>query len=315
MDGGVVTPGRDSGLVFMAPRDAAPNPDAFFALDPPFRICAPDGGLPLAMMPVVPGGTPECPDDKNREGCPCTTPGQMGACWPGLRADRNKGICRDGMARCEPFNEFFGAWGACNGAVLPREGATRGAEACNCFSMGSWIVDNTSPCFSADDSFAISTVFTRTDAGVAASCPAIPGTGPTGPPAQSFSTNRLRVDCAGQVRLCYTIKAGNVMTPQATDCVVAESCTEGWYARPGEIQEMPALPGWLSRASSCIAQFKATGGYSEMSVVGQSIECDPISEAGQRYVFVRTGFCPFICNTEPTRPECQRCGTGGGGNF
>ena len=51
------------------PRDAylAPNPDAFFFADPPAEICYPDGGM--GPWPDPPGGTPECPDDRSREGC------------------------------------------------------------------------------------------------------------------------------------------------------------------------------------------------------------------------------------------------------
>ena len=57
-----------------------PNPDAFFADDPPPMVCLPDGTM--GPPPEIPGGTPECPDDKNREGCPCTNLGQQAACWP-----------------------------------------------------------------------------------------------------------------------------------------------------------------------------------------------------------------------------------------
>src|SRR5688572_6993118 len=56
-DGGLLRP--DTDLLF--------DSDAFWADDPPLMFCALDGG---SFPPqVVPGGTPECPDDKNREGC------------------------------------------------------------------------------------------------------------------------------------------------------------------------------------------------------------------------------------------------------
>src|SRR5437016_5172716 len=57
--------------------------DAYWAQDPPPMFCTLDGGaLP---PPPIPGGTIDCPDDKNREGCPCPTLGMTAACWPGLR--------------------------------------------------------------------------------------------------------------------------------------------------------------------------------------------------------------------------------------
>src|SRR5678816_3170088 len=41
--------------------------ERFYEDDPPPMGC--DGG----GQPPVPGGTPECPDDKNLPGCPCVT--------------------------------------------------------------------------------------------------------------------------------------------------------------------------------------------------------------------------------------------------
>src|SRR5438477_13107811 len=74
--------------------------DAFWAQDPPPKWCGPDGGVPQ-----TPGGTPECPDDKNREGCPCPTEGMKASCWPGLRANRGLGQCHDGVTTCQKFGE------------------------------------------------------------------------------------------------------------------------------------------------------------------------------------------------------------------
>ena len=97
-------------------RELPPNPDAFFEDDPPPRMCLPDGSM---TEPMLPGGTPDCPADKNREGCRCDVVGETGTCWPGLRVDRERGICRDGTTTCMPYDEFGGAWGPCEGYVLP----------------------------------------------------------------------------------------------------------------------------------------------------------------------------------------------------
>src|SRR5690606_37632115 len=128
---------------------------------PPPMECL-EGGEP-GTPADPPGGTPECPDDKNREGCRCDTVGEEVPCWPGLRVNRERGICQDGVARCEAFDEFSGRWGACVGAVLPDEAATRGPAACQCFSQGRWELDNLSPCFiqySGGDVWAVSTYLT-----------------------------------------------------------------------------------------------------------------------------------------------------------
>ena len=122
------------------PPPATPNPDAFWADDPPPMECRADGtrGTP----PATPGGTPECPDDKNREGCRCEAMGESAPCWPGLRANRDRGICQDGVTTCQPFDEFTGVWGPCVGAVLPVEGERLGPQSCRCFSNGRWEIDN-----------------------------------------------------------------------------------------------------------------------------------------------------------------------------
>jgi hypothetical protein len=300
------------------PTDAylPPNPDAFFFMDPPPAICYPDGGM--GPWPDPPGGTPECPDDRAREGCRCETPGAMAPCWPGPRANRMRGICRDGMAECLPYDEFGGAWGPCVGAVLPVPGVELGPQACECFSVGRWAIDNLSPCFVDYGAMGVYAVSTFMGAGGTAMCPtAITGPPPPAPePGQPWSTNRLTVDCEGHFELCYTLRAGDVATPDASDCVVATVCTETWYEAAGVEQELPVLPSWTSTNPTCAQAFRDSGGYGEMSVRGFSRECDQIDDGmGGEYVFNRVGYCPIRCNTMPTLPECMGCMMGGSGMF
>lgn len=300
------------------PRDAylAPNPDAFFFADPPPEICYPDGGM--GPWPDPPGGTPECPDDRRREGCRCDTIGAREPCWPGPRRNRNRGICMDGTAECIPYDEFGGAWGPCEGAVLPVPGVELGPNACECFSMGRWAIDNLSPCFVDYGGGSIYAVSTFIGAGGMAACPTtISPTPPPAPePGQPWSTNRLTVDCEGHFELCYTLRAGSATTPSPTDCVVARVCTEAWYEVAGVAQEFPVLPGWTSTNPTCSAAFQNTGGYGEMSVLGFSRECDDIDDGmGGEYVFNRVNYCPIRCNTMPTLPECMGCMMGGSGGF
>ncbi len=297
-------------------RDVQPNPDAFWADNPPPRFCGPDGGSgPPAMLP---GGTPECPDDLTREGCPCTQVGAMRPCWPGLRVNRNRGICRDGMTRCEPYDELGGRWGACEGYVLPRPGARLGPEACNCFSRGRWEIINLSPCFVTYPGNQTYAVSTWVNAMGQAQCPTDAGnTPPPRPqPGTNFSTNFLTVDCSGRFRLCFTIKAGDPMRPMASDCVVSQTCTEAWYETPNARQALPPLPSWSSSDPTCAGRFVMQGGYGEMSVRGRSTECQDIDDgAGAPYVFLRVPYCPVRCSMMPSLPECAMCRNGGSGMF
>jgi hypothetical protein len=306
-DAGTIAPGTDGGST--TPPPVTPNPDAFWADDPPPMYCGPDGMM--GPPPMVPGGTPECPDDKNREGCRCDPIGTMAPCWPGLRVHRNRGICRDGMTTCMPYDEFTGVWGPCIGAVLPTEGVTRGPGACRCFSRGRWEIDNLSPCFV---DYGTQTYAVSTHDGM---CPTDPGGPPPSPePGSVWSTNRLTVDCEGRFRLCYTLKAGDGDAPAAADCVVAESCTEAWYMTRDVAQELPPLPAWTGTDPACAERFATSGGYGEMSVTGLSVECDPVDDgSGTPYVFNRVNYCPLSCSMTPTAPECAGCMRGGSGDF
>ena len=106
--------GTDGGTIL---GDAALNPDAqqfdpdaYWANDPPPQQCLDSG-----MSYPTPGGTPDCPDDKNREGCTCPAVGKTAACWPGFRKNRNRGICHDGQTTCTAVGENQGQWGPCVG--------------------------------------------------------------------------------------------------------------------------------------------------------------------------------------------------------
>ena len=284
------------------------NPDAFWAADPPARSCVVDGGTP-----VLPGGTPECPDDKNREGCPCPAAGMTASCWPGLRANRGLGVCKDGVTTCQRIGEVYLGWGPCQGYTLPTPGATTGKAACECFSAGRWQVDNLLPCIlnGADGTpgggGAVSTIIVNGQA----QCPPLP----IMQPATAWSTDRVTADCGGHFQLCYSIKAGDVANPQAGDCEIVKVCTEADYTT-GATKDFPSLPSWISTsaaAKTCTLKFDQTGGYGEMSVVGTSITCDGVGPK----VFNRVKYCPRKCLAvpPPNVPECMNCGQGGSGTF
>lgn len=299
MSGGTLSAGVGGNF---GPSDAALDytEEQFFQNDPPPMTC--DGG---GMPPPPPGGTPQCPDDKNLPGCPCATAGETAACWTGLRKDRGIGDCKDGMTTCTPSQEVgVLAWGPCNGEVLPVDGGT-GKAACQCFSAGQWAIANLSPCFVTDSSGnvteAISTV------GDPAMCPSDFSMAPA-----TWSTDTLKVDCSGTFTLCYTIKAGDPKNPQPTDCVISKSCVTSYYPTAGMVFDMPDLAGWITDSSmtACAQQFYDTGGYGEMSVDGQSDECELVQK-----VFQTIPYCPLACNTNPNGPGCMGCQNGGSGMF
>jgi len=299
-------PGDGTSFNVDVPEKPEISADAFWADDPPPKVCGDSG-----VSPKVPGGTPECPDDKNREGCPCFKEGEKVSCWPGFRKNRNRGICHDGTTTCTRKGETSLAWGPCMDYQLPT--GTTGKEACTCFSGGSWIIANLSPCFFSNSTGAIigavSTIPTYDSTGKVTDiqCPAT-----FDKPSANWSKTTLTVDCAGRFKLCFTIKAGDAKAPKDSDCVVTRQCVEGDYTTINKPQPFGDLPAWINKDPACSAQFDKIGGYGEMSVDGTSVECDAVNK-----IFNRVPYCPTKCNDPAHKAdaECVSCGSGGGGSF
>jgi hypothetical protein len=198
-------------------------------------------------------------------------------------------------------------WGPCEGEQLPT--GTKGKEACGCFSGGKWAIDNLSPCFFSEGAgkpvVATTSTFLQ---GNTITCPS----GDTVAPAEPWSKDSITIDCTGAFKLCYSLKAGNATTPLATDCEIVKVCAEGYYSTANVPMPFPDLPGWLADPSTlaCAQKFVDSGGYGEMSVVGQSDECEGVDK-----VFNRVNYCPLSCNTDPTGPGCANCMAGGSGSF
>ncbi len=289
--------------------NAKPDSGDLYANDPPPKYCV----LAGQSTPPMPTGTEGCPSDKNKPGCACSTLGDEAACWTGLRINRNLGQCKDGKTKCVLLGENTKGWGPCEGEVLPSVGQT-GKAACKCFSAGQWKIANNSPCFinyGAGGRHAVSTVEGK-------GCPDVPNTPPPTKPTSDWSTNTLTVDCAGRFELCFELKAGNVKDPKPTDCSLAKVCVKGDYPKENVEQDFPPLPAWVGSSSACAEQFSTTGGYGEMSVLGESVLCDKVDDgAGKPRVFQRNGYCPSKCSNgaNPNDPECKNCAAGGSGQF
>jgi hypothetical protein len=135
-------------------------------------------------------------------------------------------------------------------------------------------------------------------------------------PDGAWSTSAINVDCAGEFTLCFTIKAGDIAERKADDCVVMEVCSDVVYEEARVDQMLTDLPAWRSLDSACADEFYTRGGYGEMSVLGESVECEAIDDGdGGRYVFHRTNYCPPSCQTTPDAPGCAGCKPGGSGEF
>lgn len=293
-----------------------------YANDPPPPWCGPSG----QPEPPKPGGTEECPDDKNKPGCPCADVGKKEKCWTGLRANRELGVCKDGTAECQAIGENTKVWGPCEGEVLPKEGAKKGPDACQCFSAGQWKIANLVPCYfeyTTNDVKSTYATSSHQDGDGNAECPAV-GPKPSAPPGQDWSTSTLKADCAGHFKLCYRVRVGDADKPTDGDCTVAETCTESDYVTANVEQPWPNLGSWLSKDDACVAKWQTNAKneptksaiYGEMVVKGKSVRCDVIDDgAGNDFVFNRVPYCPAMCDkaenaSDPACVECQQRGQG-----
>jgi len=184
------------------------------------------------------------------------------------------------------------------------------AGACACFLHGTWKIDNLSPCFYSvtDDAGMSQGAISTTDIGGQSTCPIDFSMTPTA----AWSTDTLTTDCTGQYRLCYTLKAGNASNPQATDCIVAQSCADGDYTTVDQPQTWPSLPGWIATggAVTCASTFYNDGGYGEMTVTGTPTGCSTITKT-----IGTVTYCPVTCNQPNAPASCATCtpGASGGG--
>ncbi|HEY2517109.1 MAG TPA: hypothetical protein VGI39_39825, partial [Polyangiaceae bacterium] len=140
-------------------------------------------------------------------------------------------------------------------------------------------------------------------------------------PTENWSKDDLTVDCAGTFTLCYELKAGDFNNPLPSDCSITKVCLPAtYYAQAGTAQPFPPLAGWEADAThgACANQFHNQGGYGEMSVLGESVECQHIDDgAGNSFVFHRIQYCEAKCLDPANKndPACATCGQDGSGTF
>jgi hypothetical protein len=308
---GPTNPGftRDSGF-----GEAGPPQDDITRNDPPPPWCGPDSGVP---QPPPITGTAECPDDKNLPGCGCKNVGDKAACWTGYRKQRHLGNCKDGTTTCVGKDEVNNVWGPCVGEVLPVKDQATGKDACGCFSIGEWKIDNTAPCNWTNDGtnyFAFAATFDGSGNTTDCALGKIPPVGVA--PSGIWSTDTLKVDCAGTFKLCFKIKAGDYNNPQPTDCELGEVCVDAEYTTPNVEQKLPDLVTWAGKDPACSKKWEhdtpntVSPGYGEMVVRGKSFTCDAIDDGnGNDFVFHRVQYCPSICRdpAHATDAACVSC--------
>jgi hypothetical protein len=207
-----------------------------------------------------------------------------------------------------------GALGNTDGAVGNRDGAVgnpdgNGPSCGTCFVQSTWNVLNIEPCFNlmpgsdGGPDTVQGAVSTQRQSPVLYGCP----TDPTMLPTLPWSADDLTADCPGHYRLCVTIKAGDALNPQPSDCTMAQSCAESDYAAGGQKQSWADLPAWITSTAQvpCAAMLYSSGGYAEMSVSGTATGCGSVSK-----VLKRVTYCPLTCSTNPSGPGCAGCRSG-----
>lgn len=69
------------------------------------------------------GDAGPCADDAPIEGCPCLAPGELASCYEGPSETAGIGACASGTRTCDE-----GAWGPCEGQVLPVDEVCNGID-------------------------------------------------------------------------------------------------------------------------------------------------------------------------------------------
>jgi hypothetical protein len=292
--------------------------------DPPPAYCG-AGSDAGTQIPNI-GGTADCPDDKNLPGCGCDNPGATAPCWTGYRKNRNLGGCKDGTATCINISENRNEWGPCNGEVLPKTQGS-GADACTCFSVGTWTIKNTAPCIWDDSQYYAYSTIQDDSTGNLTNC-TVANHLPLGQtPASIWSHDTLKTDCAGSFDLIFRIKVGDYNNPKDSDCILGQSKVHADYTTENVEQTLPDLPPWSSTDDACAKAWETgvpdtvSPGYGEMVVEGETEACtdgkSPDGKTKVSFVFNRVQYCPKICRDAAHQQDdvCVKCTLSGTGHF
>lgn len=164
-------------------------------------------------------------------------------------------------------------------------------------------IDNLALCVSPSTAFAPPHVYSssRSDASAPPTCEAWRAPQPV--PSTAWSALRISAPCAGQGKLCITLRAGRVRSPSADDCVLVERCLDFAYENVGHVVELPALAAWVAESSECALRNEQIGSYYEFRLDSDQLGCATEAER-----VTRVAVCPARCESNPQGEGCDVCG-------
>jgi hypothetical protein len=121
-------------------------------------------------------------------------------------------------------------------------------------------------------------------------------------PTAPWTKLRIGSPCAGDGKLCFSLRQGDSEDPKASDCVLATHCVDFAYQAEDGMLELPALPGWTVTDEACAVRYESFGGYLEFHAEAEGLGC-ATGLAGA----VTVATCPMVCAKHPELPECADC--------
>lgn len=162
-------------------------------------------------------------------------------------------------------------------------------------------LDNLGICASPATAFAPAHVFSshRVDGGVSM-CE--PWRDPQPVPSRPWSAVRISAPCAGDGRLCVTLRAGRAESPTSDDCTLTERCVSFEYTDAGVVADLSPLGAWAAQTGACTQRYDQEGGYLEFRSDSAELGC------GTSTSMRRVAVCPARCQDAPTGQGCDVCG-------
>ncbi len=164
------------------------------------------------------------------------------------------------------------------------------------------VIQNLALCASPTTAFAATHVYSTFWNSVEQKPDCEPWRDPQPVPAMPWSNVSISSRCQGSGQICITMKAGNVKSPSADDCVLTSRCTSFDYTTPGQSMDVAPLGAWVAESSECASRYEQVGGYLELTAPSDTLGCGDPNEV------TRQAICPVSCSSDPTADSCSICG-------